>query len=301
MPTVPDFSRPKPLISRLSLLLAAGLSLLPWARPSAQLLFETDMENEDPACWMKLPGSCNGWVGIRDAGIVSLSVGGPAHIGKKSMKVVFTKNEQYGGATRVVNEQHIFTRFYDYYAKDFDFAAGMKVHRISGFNAQKGLNDFDVIIYSAASHNNFNYCGISEPSFMRITFNGGPVDWGGAENSMRFERGRWYLIETEVKLNEPGKSNGLVRMWVDGKLFAEKVGINIVGNQKTQINRVLFGGWYSNSHAGKNPCVDPVAPSIRHIDGMAIGTSRIGGVKQGKGPPRPPINLPGHDYDPIPD
>ncbi len=284
------------------ILTLAVLLLLLLTPASGQTLFETSLLDEDPECWLsRASGGCNGWVGIRDEKIVSLAVGGVAHTGDKSLKIVFTKNEQYGGATRVVNTRHIFTRYYDYYAEGFDFAAGMKVHRISGFNSAKGLNDFDIIVYSAASHSNFNYCGISEPSFMRITFNGGPIDWGGAENSMRFQRGKWYLVETEVKLNDPGKANGLVRMWVDNKLFAEKIGINIVGNQVTQINRVLFGGWYSNSHAGKNPCVDPAVPSIRYIDDMAIGASRIGPVKTLKLPPKPPVNLPAHDYDPIPD
>ncbi len=297
---VPSFSAKSCRLG--GLILAAGLLLLPLGRSFGQILFESDLSNEDPGCWLLRPSpGCNGWVGIRDDKIVSLAVNGVSHSGNKSMKIVFTKNEQYGGATRVVNTQHIFTRYYDYYEMGFDFAAGMKVHRISGFNSAKGLNDFDIIVYSAASHSNFNYCGLSEPKFMRITFNGGPVDWGGAENAMRFQRGKWYLIETEVKLNEPGKSNGLVRMWVDGKLFAEKTGINIVGNQTTQINRVLFGGWYSNSHAGKNPCVDPVSPSIRYIDDMAIGSSRIGPVGGAKKRPRPPTNLPARDYDPIPD
>jgi hypothetical protein len=36
------------------------------------------------------------------------------------------------------------------------------------------------------------------------------------------ERGRWYCIETYVKLNDPGQRNGILRGWVDGQLACER-------------------------------------------------------------------------------
>jgi hypothetical protein len=41
---------------------------------------------------------------------------------------------------------------------------------------------------------------------------------------------------------------------------------------------VLFGGWYSSSLAGKNPCPNPEQPSIRYVDDVAISTSYIGTI-----------------------
>ncbi len=67
-----------------------------------------------------------------------------------------------------------FTRFYDYYAKDFDFAAGMKIHRLSGFNESKQINDFDIILQLKADEPGANYCGLTEAKYMALSYNGGP-------------------------------------------------------------------------------------------------------------------------------
>jgi len=74
------------------------------------------------------------------------------------------------------------------------------------------------------------------------------------EARFTFARGRWYAVETEIKLNTPGQSDGLLRIWIDGKLIAEKTQMNITGSVASPINRVMFGGWYSSSAAGRNPC-----------------------------------------------
>ena len=64
-------------------------------------------------------------MGIHDAAI-SLNVGGISRSGKQSLRVQFTRNEDYGGTWRKADGRHIFSRFYDYYDSGFDFAAGMK-------------------------------------------------------------------------------------------------------------------------------------------------------------------------------
>src|SRR5690606_6052285 len=139
-------------------------------------------------------------------------------------------------------------------------------------------NDFDIILQTKADAPGANYCGVTDAKYMALSFNGGPVDWGSLEARFTPERGRWYAIETEVKLNTPGKSDGEARIWVDGRLLAEKKGVNMTGSIASSINRVMFGGWYSNSAAGKNPCPDPVSPSRRYLDDPVISDSYIGPV-----------------------
>ena len=254
---------------------AAALMLAPKA--GAQLLFLDDLESDDLKCWAARPSAgCDGWTSIRDAGI-ALVADGQAHSGKRSIRLTFAKDEDYAGTTRVVSARHLFTRFYDYYDADFDFANGMKIHRLSAYDAARQLNDFDIILYSQAADGP-NFCGTTDARYLNLAFNGGPVDWGLVGGTLQIQRKRWYCIETEVKLNTPGKSDGEMRIWVDGKLFAEKKGMNISGSSASPINRVLFGGWYSNGAAGKNPCPNPYKPSIRYVDDVAISTSYIGTI-----------------------
>jgi hypothetical protein len=283
----------------------AGLimaSLLAGAGPAgAQLLFQSDMEKEDLACFSDRPASgCGGWMGIHDAAISLLS-GGITHSGKQSLRIQFTRNEDYGGTWRKADGRHIHSRFYDYYETGFDFAAGMKIHRLSSFNEAKQINDFDIILQLKADEPGANYCGLTDAKYIALSFNGGPVDWGSVEARWTPMRNRWYSIGTEIKLNTPGFSDGEVRITIDGAKVAEKKGMNLTGKVASPINRVLFGGWYSNSSAGKNPCPDPVGASRRYVDDptfSAMGLDTVPPVKKPKAPPR---NLRAHDYDPIPD
>lgn len=291
---MPNDRNPFPMAaSMLAALLAAAPS-------AAQLLFQSDLETEDPACFSNRPASgCNGWMGIHDAAI-SLNVGGINYSGKQCLRVQFTRNEDYGGTWRKADGRHIFSRFYDYYDSGFDFAAGMKIHRLSAFNEAKQINDFDIILQLKADEPGANYCGLTDAKYIALSFNGGPVDWGSVEARWTPMRNRWYAIGTEIKLNTPGKSDGELRITIDGSVVAEKKGMNLTASVASPINRILFGGWYSNSAAGKNPCPNPVGASRRYVDNPTFSTSGLDTVRTVRKPRSPPRNLRAHDYDPIP-
>lgn len=52
--------------------------------------------------------------------------------------------------------------------------------------------------------------------------------WLGAGKT-RWPTGRWVAIQQEVKLNTPGQSDGLIRVWVDGELKVESSGLDLRG------------------------------------------------------------------------
>ncbi len=52
---------------------------------------------------------------------------------------------------------------------------------------------------------------------------------GGRKSGFVYPRGKWAQLEQEVVLNAAGKSNGIVRVWVDGTLRYEKT--DVVFNQ----------------------------------------------------------------------
>ena len=63
-----------------------------------------------------------------------------------------------------------------------------------------------------------------------------------------FNPGQWYNIEAMVKMNEPGQANGEMRMWVDGVLQVERVGLVLraTGDEDIMFNQLLFGPWLGN-------------------------------------------------------
>lgn len=254
---------------------------------ASPILFATDLEKEEPTCWASRPSSgCLGWTGIRDA-CFNLCVGERARSGTKSLRVAYQANEDYGGAYRAVDGRHLFTRFYDYYDQGFDFAAGMKIHRLMSYDAARQRNAYDIILQLKSEEPNSNNCGLTDAKWLALSYNGGPVDWGSVEARFTPQRGRWYLVETEIKLNTPGASDGEVRVWLDGRIVLEKRAMNLTGTAAAPITSVLFGGWYSNSAAGRNPCPDPAGPSVRYIDDPAVSRSYIGPVPSAAPGPAP--------------
>lgn len=78
----------------------------------------------------------------------------------------------------------------------------------------------------------------------------------------------WHCIEAHVKLNTPGKSDGIFEFWIDGNLEASRKDLNWVGSwQDYGINTVMFGNYW-NEGATKE--------QERYIDNIVISTKPIG-------------------------
>lgn len=251
-----------------------------------QVLFTSNFESEDSTCWGQRPDSggwnfngCGGFVNIGQGDSVGLARNERARSGKNSLRVRFRRNEDYGGAELSIDEtSHVFTRYYDYYGADFDFGAGVKLHRLRSFNGTQGINNFDILLISSAqaSDGRHNFSGRNEMSSIRIGSNDANTNWSSGDYRFSFQRERWYCVETEIKLNDPGASNGIVRIWIDGNLVIDRSSLPIRAGLTNKINLLLFGGWYSNADGGRNPQPDPAKASVRYIDDIAVGTGRIG-------------------------
>jgi len=87
------------------------------------------------------------------------------------------------------------------------------------------------------------------------------------------ESGYWVMVEASARLNTPGKSDGSCRLWIDGRLEAERSNLNFRGSYtKYGINAVFLesywnqgalkteGRWYENFVVSTTP-VGPVTVS----------------------------------------
>ena len=53
--------------------------------------------------------------------------------------------------------------------------------------------------------------------------------------------GQWHCVETHMKLNTAGQSDGMFELWVDGNLDAQRTGLNWLGSYSAYgINTILF-------------------------------------------------------------
>lgn len=99
--------------------------------------------------------------------------------------------------------------------------------------------------------------------------------------SSGYESGYWVLVEASAKLNTPGKSDGSCRLWIDGRLEAERTNLNFRGSYtKHGINAVFLesywnegaikteGRWYDNfvvSTKPVGPVTSPANPVLYKI------------------------------------
>lgn len=88
-------------------------------------------------------------------------------------------------------------------------------------------------------------------------------------NRGSLQKNRWYCIETYVKMNTVGKSDGILRGWVDGYLAIKEDDIVFRTLPEIKIEEfwvnIYYGGRYT-------------APNDMHlyIDNLALSTERIG-------------------------
>lgn len=244
--------------------------------------FQADMDSEDASCWDDRDGSgyarrpCGNWGSIGSAGATLAS--GAGREGSKALQVVFKTNEEVGGASLATSSDVVNVRAWYNFAEGFDFGQGVKIGRVSSFNEAAGRNDVDVIM-TVRSPQSPDQCGLTDMADLGLFFNGKPVgyDWGSIGASVKFQRGRWYAVEYQVRLNTPGQKDGSVKLWVDGTLVASKEGVNIrgTGGSEVKLNRVRIGGWYSNGANG-NSCKNPSQASTMFIDDVAMSDDYIG-------------------------
>ncbi len=84
--------------------------------------------------------------------------------------------------------------------------------------------------------------------------------------------GRWQCWETRVKLNSPGKSDGIMEFWVDGTRYALATGLN---NRGTSTEQFGYVDVQSNIGGGPHPSVWPES-YWWVIDDVVVSRTRFG-------------------------
>lgn len=89
-----------------------------------------------------------------------------------------------------------------------------------------------------------------------------------------FKRGMWYAIEERVKLNEPGKKDGILQIWVNDALVLDRDDViyRTIDNSDTKIGRLAFESFLGGSTS------DWAAPQDESMDiaALVISTHHIG-------------------------
>ena len=241
----------------------------------AGVVYSSNFEDENVLCWNKISDdwrTCGDFFDIGKADRMQLSKN-HSHSGSYATVQKMKYNEDRGQAYIHLASPMVFENGYDelyiqmwnYYTGDdgkFDHGSMPKNMRVMSSN--NSTQKWNLVV--TVNDNDKN----RDSESIAIRYNGGPNDWGAAYGSYTVPDNKWVCFELHVKLNTPGKSDGVVECWVDGILKAKKYDINIQGNYNHKINSVLVGGWYSNSGSNSNQW------NYRYIDDIIVSTEYIG-------------------------
>jgi len=257
----------------------------------AQVLLQEDFEDANfPA---------RGFDDIKDkdqAGHVLLSIAGPPEVQPKTgthcLKISYPLGSTGGWLhTNFRNVPEFYCRYYRFFPEGWEWPQGYGPHDTTTFAGSHGApTDTDLTIYLdfwrsaetyvrvATARQKWGYGGYSEVLRKH----------GGVANSVIFnvakpdlvELGRWHCVEYSATLSDAGKSNGRLRLWVNGKLCSDLGGLPLVDEKHAGI---LFNSWLLGPyfHDGTKK------EEWNYLDSLVISTQYIGTLEQaGNQPPR---------------
>lgn len=147
-----------------------------------------------------------------------------------------------------------------------DSSLGLALDPASGVNASPGSSQ--VLTRGYNDFNNLRWLGIMN---------------GKTQVYSPGFRNKWVCVETRVKLNTPGSSDGSFQFWVNDNLEADRHDLNW---------RSSYQGYGLNAIFLENYGIGNVTQQqARYFDNFVVSTGRIGCNSAGSAPPMPPDNV----------
>jgi hypothetical protein len=274
---------------KLTAVAAAAVVALLAAVGSADVLVREDFEDGEL--------SRRGWYDIaRWGGDKSLSIVDASEVkantGGRCLKIRYAKGSTGGWMhTRFKETPEVYVRYYRLFPVGWEWPRGYGPHDSIVFAGSYGApTDTDLSVYLdfwksadtyvrvATARQKWGYGGYGE--VLRR--------YGGVANRLAFnvdrpdkvELGKWHCVEYYARLSDPGKENGCLKLWVNGKLTSVVDGLPLVDERHTGI---LFDHWMLGPyfHGGSHK------EQWNYLDSLVIATEYIGTLQQkGNQPPR---------------
>ena len=181
-------------------------------------------------------------------------------------------NAPWGGAqfiSDIGSHDSLHLRYYVRFDKNFNFVKGGKLPGLCGGTANSGGN-----IPNGTD-------GFST-RFMWRSLGGGELyaympdskEWGTSlgRDNWQFKRGKWQVVEHQLVLNEPGKENGIVRVWIDGELALEEKNLKFRTTGVLKIDGIFFSTFFGGND---NTWATPIDTYV-DFDDFAVSESYIG-------------------------
>jgi len=254
---------------RFALLVLAAILVATTCPAEEKIIFECDFESERwfESWGLKAPAR-NTEVVTKDA----------AH-GKKCLQIKVAKGSNYGTSLEYrfkrqtgSEPEEIYFRYYLRLGADWDPKSGGKLPGFGGTYGKAGWGG-----RSVNGKDGWSARGLFLPhknGATEVGFYCYHADMKGKYGSnwkwdTALKNERWYCVEQYAKMNTPGKNDGILRAWIDGKQTFEKTDVRMRDTENLKIEMI----WFNVYHGGKDP-----AAKDHHllIDDVVISRERIG-------------------------
>ena len=101
---------------------------------------------------------------------------------------------------------------------------------------------------------------------------GANFDWSGGPSAL-LENNRWYAVEQHVKLNTPGKRDGVFTAWIDGRKVIDKRSMLYRRTDQLKIEEL----WFNVYHGGTTPATQDMA---LYFDNVVVARHYIGPLRR---------------------
>lgn len=200
----------------------------------------------------------------------------------KALRIKVERGDHYGaslqfsfGKHRGAEPEEIYFRYYLRLADDWDPATGGKLPGIAGTYGRAGWGGRRV-----NGRNGWSARGL----FLRRRNGRTPIGFYCYHADMKgqygsnwvwekdhrgyLENNRWYCIEQYAKMNTPGRNDGILRGWVDGRLAFEKADVRMRDVDTLKIESVWLNVYLGGSQTARSDhhlYIDNVVISRRYI------------------------------------
>ena len=151
---------------------------------------------------------------------------------------------------------------------------GWGLRKSNGLNGWSTRGSFFAVRPDSSEMKGF--AGIGSYVYHADIENAHSVSWGwGMGPTGRLRKNQWYSIEQYVKMNDPGKSNGVLRAWIDGHLVFERSNLRYRDIPDLKIENA----WFNVYHGG---VAKPPHEMSLYIDNVVIAREYIGPMPGGE-------------------
>jgi hypothetical protein len=181
--------------------------------------------------------------------------------------------------------------YYVRFSEDFDFVKGGKLPGLfggtetSGGNVPDGTDGFSTRLMWRRDGDGEMYAYL--PTSEEYGTSIGRGNW-------RFEPGVWYHLEQEVLLNQPGKTDGRIRVWVDDELVLDEQELTFRTTDELQIEGLFFstffGGGDSSWATPKDVYIDFAEFEVSRVEAADGGSENEASASDSQDNSDPPIS-----------